>query len=77
MAFKPVEGGPPPPPGGDVIACLDTKRDRIYSTDGVHPASKARDIFVKEYWDSLMADPVAQGWMFQVKPQAGLTERGR
>lgn len=34
MAFKQIEGAPPPPTGGDVLACYDPKRDRIYMARG-------------------------------------------
>jgi len=45
----------------------DNAWDRSYFTDGVHPAPKARDIFVRAYWEFLKADPVARPWL--LKPQ--------
>jgi len=43
----------------------DNAWDRSYFTDGVHPAPKALDIFVRKYWEFLKADPVARPWFFR------------
>jgi hypothetical protein len=43
----------------------DNSWDRSYFTDGVHPAAKAQDIFVKSYGDFLRADPVARPWLWK------------
>lgn len=38
--------------------------DRTYfTTDGVHPASKARVIFVDKYWRFLQSDKIARTWL--------------
>jgi len=46
----------------------DNTWDRSYFTDGVHPAPKALDIFVRRYWDFLKADPVARPWLLKPSP---------
>lgn len=38
--------------------------DRSYFADGVHPAPKAREIFVDKYWSYLRNDSVANPWLF-------------
>ncbi len=43
----------------------DNTWDRSYFTDAVHPAPKARDLFVQKYWEHLKKDSVAQLWMFR------------
>ncbi len=43
----------------------DNTWDRSYFTDGVHPAAKARQIFVTACMKHLRADSVAQPWMFK------------
>jgi len=43
----------------------DNTWDKSYFTDGVHPAPKARDIFVRKYWDFLKSDPVARPWLLK------------
>ena len=43
----------------------DNTWDRSYFTDGVHPAPKAREIFVNKYWDQLRADSTARPWLFR------------
>jgi len=43
----------------------DNAWDRSFFTDGVHPAPKARDIFVNQYWKFLAADPVARPWLWK------------
>lgn len=42
----------------------DNAWDRSCFTDGVHPAQKAKDIFVEKYWTHLKGDSVAKGWLF-------------
>lgn len=42
----------------------DNAWDESYFTDGVHPAPKARGIFVDQYLSLLRSDPVARPWMF-------------
>ena len=39
--------------------------DQSFFTDGVHPAPKARAIFVRKYWDRLRDDPVARPWLLE------------
>jgi hypothetical protein len=46
----------------------DNTWDRSYFTDGVHPAPKAREIFVRKYWAHLAADPVARSWFLKPAP---------
>lgn len=46
----------------------DPTWDKTYFTDGVHPAPKARAIFVEKYWEMLSNDPVARPWMFKPAP---------
>jgi hypothetical protein len=41
----------------------DNTWDRSYFTDGVHPAAKAREIFVGKYARLLLNDPVSQAWL--------------
>jgi hypothetical protein len=43
----------------------DNTWDRSFFTDGVHPAPKARVIFVEKYWEFLKKDPVAREWMWK------------
>ena len=43
----------------------DNTWDRSCFTDGVHPAPKAREIFVNKYWDFLRTDPVAGPWLWK------------
>jgi hypothetical protein len=43
----------------------DGSWDRSFFTDGVHPAPKARAIFVRKYWDRLRDDPVAGHWLLK------------
>jgi hypothetical protein len=43
----------------------DNTWDHSYFSDGVHPADKARDIFIEKYWNHLSSDPVAKKWMFR------------
>ena len=43
----------------------DNTWDRSWFTDGVHPAPKARDVFVNKYWRLLAADPVAAPWLWK------------
>ncbi len=43
----------------------DNTWDSTYFTDGVHPASKARAIFVRKYWGFLRSDEVAQMWLLR------------
>jgi len=35
-----------------------------YFTDGVHPAPKARAIFIERYWEHLRGDPVTKTWLW-------------
>ena len=41
----------------------DNTWDRGYFTDGVHPAAKAREIFVGKYAKFLLTDPVSKAWL--------------
>jgi hypothetical protein len=49
----------------------DNTWDMSYFTDGVHPAPKAREIFVRKYMEYLSADPVARGWLLKPAPASG------
>ncbi len=46
----------------------DNTWGKDYFTDGVHPAGKALDIFVRKYWEHLRGDSVAKRWLFRPRP---------
>jgi len=54
----------------------DNRWDSSYFTDGVHPAAKAKEIFVTRYTRFLLNDPVAKAWLLPRQEEAAATRPG-